>query len=803
VKHFGPHVGLLTLWTLPAFASIDASQLPPAATSTIVFSRDIKPILQESCYKCHAGERPRAKFALTSREAALKGGRQGVDIIPGQSAKSPLIHFVARVDPDTEMPPEGKGKPLTPEQVGLLRAWIDQGVDWDESAAEGDLSVSATLTLGYTTVSGNKEKFRELNWQHEGWNRGLEEFEIEKRDANSHITATGHILRDDYKITLDATRDDLGFVRFDWTEYRKYYNSSGVVYPQLSSTPFDLNMDLHKDIGKASVDVGLTLPNFPKFVFGYEQQWQDGSESTLQYGSVTTSDGSETRKIYPAYRNISERTHIFKFNADYENDGWLATDSFQGEWYNLSATSWSVSSYTNGSSGISTTVENEKESHFQGANTVHLEKQATDWLFASGGYLYSKYSGDTSLNVSNLGGLYLWGGDPTLPQWHTDPITLERESHVFSIASMLGPCEGLSLSIASQNEWTRQQGIGTASGEYALPFAPYYFTFGKQTNDSNLDRQLFSQTATLRFTKIPFTTIYGDARLQHETQGQYEEELGGPTQYMRNTDTTSQLRDLKAGFNTSPWEHVSLNSYYRWSDNETDYDTNLKEINSDGRSYEGYPGFIRWRDLLADEAQARLSLQPITWLKTSLSYKWLSEQFKARTDSANYVSQTDGSITTNGVTPGGKLTDGRYDAHTLSLNLTLTPWKRLYLSTTFSLENARTVTFADSSDSVAPYRGNTWSALGSATYLVDEKTDLTASYSFSLARFYEDGTATSSLYDIDYTLQSLSVSLSHRFTPNFTGSLRYAYYLYDEPTSGGANNYEAHALFASITYRWP
>jgi hypothetical protein len=229
----------------------------------------------------------------------------------------------------------------------------------------------------------------------------------------------------------------------------------------------------------------------------------------------------------------------------------------------------------------------------------------------------------------------------------------------------------------------------------------------------------------------------------------------------------------------------------------------LKEIDTNGVTYAGYPGFIRWRDLNADEAQARLSVQPISWLKTSLSYKWLSEEFKARTDSANYVSQTDGSITTNGITPGGKLTDGRYDAHTVSLNLTLAPCKRLFLSTTFSLENARTVTFANSSDSVAPYKGNTWSALGSATYLVDEKTDLSASYSFSLAKFYQDNSATSSLYDIDYTLHSLSVSLSHRFTQDFSGSIRYAYYLYDEPTSGDANNYEAHAVFASVTYRWP
>ena len=37
------------------------------------------------------------------------------------------------------------------------------------------------------------------------------------------------------------------------------------------------------------------------------------------------------------------------------------------------------------------TTANEKQTYFQGANTVHLEKQFTDWLFASGGYLYSQF----------------------------------------------------------------------------------------------------------------------------------------------------------------------------------------------------------------------------------------------------------------------------------------------------------------------------------------------------------------------------------------------------------------------------
>jgi mono/diheme cytochrome c family protein len=119
-------------------AVIDPARLPPAATNAVDFVRDVQPIFEHSCLKCHSGERPKGKFALTTRQNALKGGQDQVDIIPGQSAKSPLIHFVARVILDSEMPPTDKGEPLTPAQVGLLRAWIDQGTQWPADLVLGE-----------------------------------------------------------------------------------------------------------------------------------------------------------------------------------------------------------------------------------------------------------------------------------------------------------------------------------------------------------------------------------------------------------------------------------------------------------------------------------------------------------------------------------------------------------------------------------------------------------------------------------------------------------------------------------------
>src|SRR6185436_15971934 len=100
------------------------------ATLTVDFVRDIKPILETSCVKCHGRGKDKGGFRLDTHESFLKGGDSGPVADAGKSAESHLIALVSGLDPDGLMPV--KGSKLTPAQVGLLRAWIDQGMRWGE-----------------------------------------------------------------------------------------------------------------------------------------------------------------------------------------------------------------------------------------------------------------------------------------------------------------------------------------------------------------------------------------------------------------------------------------------------------------------------------------------------------------------------------------------------------------------------------------------------------------------------------------------------------------------------------------------
>ncbi len=110
----------------------EAVQLPPASIQSIDFARDVQPIFERHCLSCHGADKQRGGLRLDDKGAALKGGENHAPAIrPGRSAESPLIQFVAGLVPDMQMPQ--KGERLTAEQVGILRAWIDQGAIWPET----------------------------------------------------------------------------------------------------------------------------------------------------------------------------------------------------------------------------------------------------------------------------------------------------------------------------------------------------------------------------------------------------------------------------------------------------------------------------------------------------------------------------------------------------------------------------------------------------------------------------------------------------------------------------------------------
>jgi hypothetical protein len=109
------------------------TRLPPAVTRTVSFIADVQPIFTAHCVDCHGPDKQKGGWRADDPKYALHAGDSfGPNILPGNSAASPLIQFVAHTHPELKMPE--KGTRLTAEEVGILRAWIDQGANWPEGA---------------------------------------------------------------------------------------------------------------------------------------------------------------------------------------------------------------------------------------------------------------------------------------------------------------------------------------------------------------------------------------------------------------------------------------------------------------------------------------------------------------------------------------------------------------------------------------------------------------------------------------------------------------------------------------------
>jgi hypothetical protein len=782
------------------------SKLPPASGTPVEFNRDIRPIFENSCIRCHGVERPKGGFELTSREAALKGGDHGADIVPGQSAQSPLIYYVARLVEDMEMPPAGKGDPLTSEQVGLLRAWIDQGANWEESANRPPrLQFSVTPTIQWFAVDGNEQKFREHTGVKDGWTGGAQSIFLREQLAPGRtLTFEGRALLnpEEYRFRLSIDQKDLGFVRMGFEQYRDYYSDTGGYDPAFTPPSYSLDRDLHLDIGRAWARVGLTLPDWPQLILGYELQYRDGSKSLLQWGDVGTinpSDdivGTDAKKIYPSAKEIHERVHIVRFDLTHEVQGIGIENNFAAEFYENSTSRQSPDFFNANTFTLEKSVlTEERQEHFQASDAFRLEKQVLDWLFLSGGYYYSRLEGDYSFNNQTISPVGSFGTSD--PYWFTDSIVLEQDTHIFNANTQLGPWDGLTLFGGVQSEWMSQRGFGNVRLDEGIPGA---IVPEPATVDSDLDRSVIEEHAGLRYTKIPYTVLFAEGRLAQESVGQYENHIGGGHEFLRDTDASSDLYDGRLGLTISPWTRVSLTAQYKHRLKDADYDHTRDE--QFGVRNEGYSAFITSRETETDEISLKLTLRPASWLKTSLTYQKVATDYTTGTDPyilPELVIPGLPPFPAQVLSPGGVTFAGEYDANIYGLLLNVTPWHRLSLSSTFTYRNSETTTSHNLSPVLVNYQGDVYSSLSTATFILNPKTDLFGSYNYSWADYGQDNFSAGLPLGLVYDWHVATAGISRKWRDNITTTLQYRFYHYDEGNTGGANNYTAHGVLAALS----
>ena len=111
-----------------AGGELAAADHKPTPEQSSFFKKEVKPIIEKNCYRCHGGEKKlKGHFRITSREGLLKGGDQGPAFNQQEPPKSLLLEMISYKDEDHEMPPKKK---LPQAQIDILTKWLQMGLPY-------------------------------------------------------------------------------------------------------------------------------------------------------------------------------------------------------------------------------------------------------------------------------------------------------------------------------------------------------------------------------------------------------------------------------------------------------------------------------------------------------------------------------------------------------------------------------------------------------------------------------------------------------------------------------------------------
>jgi hypothetical protein len=139
-------LALVVALLLVNFARAGAPKEPSPAQAEF-FQKNVRPILETSCFKCHSHQANKSKgnLVVDSLPSLLKGGESGPALVPGQPEKSLLVKAIRHESDDLQMPP---GSKLAPEKVAVLVEWIKMGAPWPGASKQ---------TAGYVPGRINEE----------------------------------------------------------------------------------------------------------------------------------------------------------------------------------------------------------------------------------------------------------------------------------------------------------------------------------------------------------------------------------------------------------------------------------------------------------------------------------------------------------------------------------------------------------------------------------------------------------------------------------------------------------------------
>ena len=652
-----------------------------------------------------------------------------------------------------------------------------------EATPTEELVNGITLGVGGVSISGNRAQFQERWGMKQGVLGGLQGFHYELmfgQKGTLELDGRAMYGGEDYSVKLQVVDPDRGFFRAGFRQFKTWYDGSAGYVPA-AGLALSLGSDeLSLNRGEIWIEGGLTPPDGPMLTLKLSREYRKGTKASIIWGDSIR--GGVNRGMVPSFREIDEiRNRVL---ADLKHTVGRS-DLGIGLRLDMADTDNKFKERrTPEAAGVGNRYVTQRDVFESDMLNIRAftETRINEQTLLTSGYSYTRMDTD-------IGGSRIYGASfdaPYSPAYVDSGYTSVSggsivEQYVMNLSLRLEPWPDFVI-VPS----LRAEKIDTGdSSAYSVANVPTGIT-AVQSGFLTV-----SEALEARFTGFTNWVLY--VRGEWSEGDGYLRERSIPV-ISRSTDSERFTQKYTVGANWYPLRrlHFSGQVYHKAADNEY---THLGDSTSNailplpGGSGNRYPAFIREHSFQTDDLNLRATWRPLPNITSVTRYDYQISTINTRGDNLSTVES------------------GKTTAHIISQNLTWAPWSRLLLQGSFSYALDSTTTPASSltgaaAGLVSDARNDYWQTTATVTFVVDDKTDLQANYFYYRANNFINNSAVSMPYGTSANDHTVNIGLTRNFSKTVRGSLNYGYFRHRDETSGGLDNYDAHLVFSTITYRF-
>ena len=662
---------------------------------------------------------------------------------------------------------EAKGEAPSPEE--MFEGGSEAYENWVEFSAGG------------LFTSGNNAQAESLQGMREGAFGGIEDLHYQgKINKETTLSLDGRALFDleDYALGLEVRREKLGYLRFDYDQFRTWYNGNGGYY-----RPGDIwyplpgsDEALRLDRGTISFEAGLTLENAPEVTFKYTHRFRDGQKGSTAWAPVRADLFSPPRGLYPSVYDIDETVDIFELDVKHQIK---KTDVGLGLRYETGdiANTRSMTEFFGEPQQRS--INNREGSEYD-LFSVHAfsETWMKPTLSFSSGFLFSTLDSDTTgsriysdfdpnVVTPGLGYTNLVGGG-------------QDQEYVLNLNLMWLPRKDLSIVPSLRVQKKDWDADSFASGTTGTPL----LSAASSADGDSLD---VTERLDVNYTGLTNWVLY--ARGEWTEGAGNLRENGGLEQIApvtRDSDDERLFQKYAIGARWYPSRKVTIDvgGYYKF--NQYDYDHNVDSTLNGGANR--YPAYLVMQDFETYDGNLRLTLRPHTKVTLVTRYEYQVSTVTTGPDPVSGLSGTGSSDLTS---------------HIVGQNISWIPWSRLYLQAGINYVFSDTETPASAlTQAILDSQNNYWTLNFNTGFVLDDRTDLNLGYFYYRADDYEDNSAAGVPLGSGAEEHGITAMVTRRLSDHIRVSLKYGYFRYEDKLYGGNNDSEAHLVYATMQYRF-